>query len=104
MRAGLVRHYAARHGLWQLDPRIAYLTGDSVPEGVRGFRILEQIKYSEKLLKQTLSKRDCGVAEILVRGVDVDPAVAASTAQAEGLACAERRDRADRTIGVGLHL
>ncbi|PBJ00867.1 hypothetical protein BKP42_10190 [Rhodococcus erythropolis] len=75
VRAGLVRHYAARHGLWQLDPRIAYLTGDSVPEGVRGFRILEQIKYSEKLLKQTLSKRDCGVAEILVRGVDVDPAV-----------------------------
>ena len=75
VRAGLVRHYAARHGLWQLDPRIAYLTGDSVPEGVRGFRILEQIKYSEKLLKQTRSKRDCGVAEILVRGVDVDPAV-----------------------------
>ena len=75
VRAGLVRHYAARHGLWQLDPRIAYLTGNSVPEGVRGFRILEQIKYSEKLLKQTLSKRDCGVVEILVRGVDVDPAV-----------------------------
>ena len=28
VRAGLVRHYAARHGLGQLDPRIAYLTGD----------------------------------------------------------------------------
>ncbi|MEV5650614.1 hypothetical protein AB0L57_20400, partial [Nocardia sp. NPDC052254] len=26
---------------WQLDPRIAYLTGDSVPAGVRGFRILD---------------------------------------------------------------
>ena len=25
VRAGLVRHYGARHGLWQLDPDIAYL-------------------------------------------------------------------------------
>jgi hypothetical protein len=75
VRAGLVRHYAARHGLWQLDPRIAYLTGDSVPAGVRGFRILEQVKYSEKSLRQELARHDCGAAEILVRGVDVDPAV-----------------------------
>ena len=75
VRAGLVRHYAARHGLWQLDPRIAYLTGNSVPDGVRGFRILVQLKYSEKALKQELARLDCGVAEILVRGLDVDPAV-----------------------------
>ncbi|TQF73313.1 class I SAM-dependent methyltransferase [Rhodococcus spelaei] len=75
VRAGLVRHYAARHGLWQLDPRIAYLTGDAVPAGVRGFRIVEQFKYTEKALRQELARLDCGVAEILVRGVDVDPAV-----------------------------
>lgn len=75
VRAGLVRHYAARHGLWQLDPRIAYLTGDTVPDGMRGFRILVQLKYSEKALRQELARLDCGVAEILVRGVDVDPAV-----------------------------
>lgn len=75
VRAGLVRHYAARHGLWQLDPRIAYLTGDVVPDGVRGFRILEQIKFSEKALRQELGRRDCGAVEILVRGVDLDPAV-----------------------------
>ncbi|KAA0024180.1 THUMP-like domain-containing protein [Antrihabitans cavernicola] len=74
VRAGLVRHYGARHGLWQLDPRIAYLTGDRVPDGVRGFRILEQLKYTEKLVRQELARRDCGSLEILVRGVDVDPA------------------------------
>ncbi|MFD4294380.1 class I SAM-dependent methyltransferase [Rhodococcus sp. NPDC058532] len=74
VRAGLVRHYAARHGLWQLDPRIAYLTGDAVPAGVRGFRVLERLKYSEKALRQELARHDCGVVEILVRGVDVDPA------------------------------
>ncbi|MGL4306004.1 MAG: THUMP-like domain-containing protein [Mycobacteriaceae bacterium] len=75
VRAGLVRHYAARHGLWQLDPRIAYLTGDAVPRGVRGFRILERLKYSEKTLKAELKRMDCGVVEILVRGIDVDPAI-----------------------------
>ncbi|NLU82047.1 class I SAM-dependent methyltransferase [Rhodococcus sp. HNM0569] len=75
VRAGLVRHFAARHGLWQLDPRIAYLTGDRVPEGMRGFRVLDRIKFSEKALRQELTRRDCGSVEILVRGVDVDPAV-----------------------------
>ncbi|MEE2033168.1 THUMP-like domain-containing protein [Rhodococcus chondri] len=75
VRAGLVRHYAAAHGLWQLDPRIAYLTGDAVPDGVRGFRILDRFKYAEKSLKQALARHDCGAVEILVRGVDVDPAL-----------------------------
>ncbi|OZC44699.1 SAM-dependent methyltransferase [Rhodococcus sp. RS1C4] len=75
VRAGLVRHYGARHGLWQLDPRIAYLTGNAVPEGVNGFRILDRIKYSEKSLRQALAAHGCGSVEILVRGVDVDPAV-----------------------------
>ncbi len=75
VRSGLVRHYASRHGLWQLDPRIAYLTGNSVPHGVNGFRILERIKYSEKSLRQALAAHRCGSVEILVRGVDVDPAL-----------------------------
>ncbi len=33
VRAGLVRHYGARHGLWQLDPDIAYLSGDRLRPG-----------------------------------------------------------------------
>jgi hypothetical protein len=73
VRAGLVRHYAARHGLWQLDPDIAYLSGDRLPEHVRGFEVLEQLNYSERRLRQALSARDVGAVEILVRGVDVDP-------------------------------
>lgn len=73
VRAGLVRHYAAAHGLWQLDPRIAYLTGDAVPTGVRGHRILEHVRFAEKPLRQLLRAWDCGALEILVRGVDVDP-------------------------------
>ncbi|MEV0711727.1 class I SAM-dependent methyltransferase [Nocardia aurea] len=73
VRAGLVRHYAARYGLWQLDPRIAYLTGDSVPAGMRGFRVIDRMELREKTLRKELVRRDCGALEILVRGVDVDP-------------------------------
>ncbi|WP_327150256.1 class I SAM-dependent methyltransferase [Nocardia sp. NBC_01329] len=75
VRAGLVRHYGARHGLWQLDPRIAYLTGDRLPDGVRGFRILDRCVLREKVLRAELRRRDCGRLEILVRGVDIDPDV-----------------------------
>ncbi|MEZ0366549.1 class I SAM-dependent methyltransferase [Mycobacterium sp. pUA109] len=73
VRAGLVRHYGARHGLWQLDPDIAYLSGDRLPAGVRGFEVLERLPYSEKGLRGALAAADCGALEILVRGVDVDP-------------------------------
>ncbi|MBA0125040.1 class I SAM-dependent methyltransferase [Haloechinothrix sp. YIM 98757] len=73
VRAGLVRQYAARHGLGQLDHRIAYLTGDAPPPGVRAFRVLEHGKYSEKALRAALRSRQVGRVEILVRGLDVDP-------------------------------
>lgn len=73
VRAGLVRHYGARHGLWQLDPDIAYLSGDSLPPGVRGFQVLEQLEFDERRLRHALSALDCGALEILVRGVQVDP-------------------------------
>ncbi|MGV0409815.1 THUMP-like domain-containing protein [Corynebacterium resistens] len=73
VRAGLVKHYAAVHGLWQLDHRIAYVTGDVVPAGERGFRILEEVPT--KKLRGALAARGVGKLEILVRGVDVDPDV-----------------------------
>jgi hypothetical protein len=73
VRAGLVRHYAARHALWQLDPDIAYLSGDRLPPGVRGFEVLEQLVFDERRLRQALSALDCGTLEILVRGVRIDP-------------------------------
>lgn len=73
VRAGLVRHYGARHHLWQIDPEIAYLTGDELPPGVRGFEVLEAVPFHERHLRQALSARRVGAVEILVRGVDVDP-------------------------------
>lgn len=73
VRAGLVRHYGARHGLWQLDERIAYLTGDRPPPGIRAFRILHHGPYQEKSLRALLKEHEVGRLEILVRGLDVDP-------------------------------
>ncbi|BBX48856.1 class I SAM-dependent methyltransferase [Mycobacterium cookii] len=73
VRAGLVRHFAARYGLWQLDPHIAYLSGDELPSGLRGFEVLDQLGFDERRLRQALGALDCGSLEILVRGVDVDP-------------------------------
>jgi THUMP domain-containing protein len=73
VRAGLVRQYAATLGFGQLDERIAYLTGDEKPVGVRAFRVLESGHYTEKSLRQTLRRRGVGRLEILVRGLDVDP-------------------------------
>jgi hypothetical protein len=73
VRAGLVRHYGARHGLWQLDERIAYLTGDTPPPGGRAFRVLEHGPYNEKNLRALLRKHDVGRLEILIRGLDIDP-------------------------------
>ena len=73
VRAGLVRHFAAKHGLWQLDERIAHLTGDEIPTGESGFEVIEQVGL--KQVRKALAAHDCGSAEILVRGVDVNPDV-----------------------------
>ena len=75
VRAGLVRHWARRHGLRQLDPRIAHLTGPRVPDGYTGFEVLEKCRLDRKQLRRVLRQRDCGSLEILVRGVDTDPDV-----------------------------
>lgn len=71
VRAGLVRHYAVREGLWMLDERIAYLTGDRIPAGRTGFGFIERVPL--KKLRSALVAHGAGSLEILVRGVDVDP-------------------------------
>ena len=84
VRAGLVRHYAARHRLWQLDPEIAYLTGDELPSGVRGFEVLDELAFQEKRLRQALVAHGASAVEILVRGVDVDPDALRSRLKVKG--------------------
>lgn len=73
VRAHLVRHYAARHGLWLLDPHLAYLTGPAVPAGVRGFRILDQAPYRERTVAGWARRDGVGTLEIKQRGTPVVP-------------------------------
>ena len=75
VRAGLVRHWARRHGLRQLDSRIAHLTGARIPAGYSGFEVLRRCRLDRRELRRVLRDLDCGSLEILVRGVDVDPDV-----------------------------
>lgn len=71
VRAGLVRQWAARHGLSMLDEHIAFTTGEQLPAGYSGFEFIEAVPL--RALKKTLAGHGAGAAEILVRGVDVDP-------------------------------
>lgn len=89
VRAGLVTQYAAALGWWRLDPHIAYLSGDTVPEpadmvpGQRVFEVVDTVplkKLKAALVSATAgpsapgtSGRGATSLEILVRGADVDP-------------------------------
>jgi hypothetical protein len=71
--AGLVRHYAARHGLWQLDPTSPTCPAIDFPTTCADSRSSRRLNYSERRLRQALSARDIGAVEILIRGIGVDP-------------------------------
>ncbi|WP_029135724.1 THUMP-like domain-containing protein [Nakamurella lactea] len=73
VRAHLVRHYAARHGLHQLDPHLAYLTGTAPPAGTRAFRVLDVAPYAEKTVAQWVRRDGVGTLEIKQRGTPVIP-------------------------------
>jgi len=73
VRAHLVRHYAVRHGLWMLDPHLAYLTGPALPAGIRGFRILDRAPYRERTVAQWARRDGIGTLEIKQRGTPIVP-------------------------------
>jgi hypothetical protein len=75
IRAGLVGQVGALLGLWQLDPHIAYLSGDEeVPSPlVQGFEIEEKIAFGLKPIRQRLRELNVGTLEIKKRGLALDP-------------------------------
>ena len=83
------------HGLWRLDPQIAYLSGDDTHGQRRGWRVIERIGFSEKDLKRRLAELDSGTVEIIVRGVDLDPDRCVAT-RAQGVPIAGSRDHPHR--------
>lgn len=73
VRAHLVRHYAARHGLTQLDPHLAYLAGPVPPAGVRSFRVLDAAPYTLATVSGWIRRDGAGAVEIKQRGTPVVP-------------------------------
>jgi SAM-dependent methyltransferase len=77
VRAHLVAHLATRFGLAQLDPEIAYLTGDAPPESLApyaaGFAVLDAFPFSLKELNRRLRAAGVGRVVIKKRGLPIEP-------------------------------
>lgn len=75
VRAHLFGVLASGQGLWQIDPRIAYLSGnDSIRHPLlKTYRILRQLPYDMKAIKEFLRKEEVGRLEVKKRGVNLIP-------------------------------
>ena len=104
VRAGLVRQYGARHGLWRVDEHLAYLTGDAPPPGIRAFRVLEHGRYSEKTLRTTLRRRERGARRDPRARARRRPERPAAPPQARRRAGGHRRPRPPRDGAGGVRV
>jgi hypothetical protein len=75
LRAGLVRRLATQLGAAQLDPDIAYLTGDRPVEApfARRWKVEAWFPFSLKRLRQALRERSVNRVVVKKRGSPLDP-------------------------------
>jgi hypothetical protein len=75
VRAHLFGVLAARHRLWPLDPRIAYLTGNAAVRDplLKAYRIERELPFDPKAIKAFLRQAEVGRLEIKKRGVNLIP-------------------------------
>ncbi|MEO7427428.1 MAG: class I SAM-dependent methyltransferase [Fibrobacteria bacterium] len=75
VRAHLFGVLAARLRLWQIDPRIAYLTGTELVRHplLKAYKIERELPYDNKAIKEFLRKEEVGRLEIKKRGVNLIP-------------------------------
>lgn len=75
IRAGAVGDVAVRLGLWQLDPTVAYLSGEPIPATpfVRGWPILDHFPFDLRALNRRLRALDGEVVAVKKRGSPLDP-------------------------------
>lgn len=77
IRAGLVTAVCARVDGWLLDPRIGYVSSDSLVDTplASAYEVVSQLPYQEKALRAWVREGRIGTLEIKKRGIDLDPAV-----------------------------
>ncbi len=75
IRSHLFGVIAQREGLWQLDGRLAYLSGDRKVESplLKRYRMIRVLPCDDAILRRELSPHEIGILEIKKRGLDVDP-------------------------------
>ena len=75
VRAHLFGVLAARHRLWPLDSRIAYLTGNDLVRDplLKAYRIERELPFDPKAIKAFLRQAEVGRLEIKKRGVNLIP-------------------------------
>jgi hypothetical protein len=75
VRAHLFGVLAARLKLWQIDPRIAYLSGNDAVRHplLKAYRVERVLPYDNKAIKEFLRKEEVGRLEIKKRGVNLIP-------------------------------
>jgi SAM-dependent methyltransferase len=75
IRAGAVGDLAVRLGLWQIDPEIAYLSGDELISTpfARAWRILEHHPFDLKHLNRRLRAMQAQVVAVKKRGSPIEP-------------------------------
>jgi hypothetical protein len=90
VRAGLVTAVAEAVDGWLLDPRIAYVSGDTpvATPLASAYEVVEELPYKEKALRSWVRAQDIGTLEIKKRGVDFDPAVLRKKLSPKGSASA----------------
>ena len=89
IRAGLVKELADRVDARLISERIAYLSGDQLPDSdlapfVRSWRVSEVLPLSLKSLKARVRERDIGRLDIHKRGVPVAPEIVRSAVRPSG--------------------
>ena len=75
VRSHLFGVLASRLRLWQIDPRIAYLSGNDLVRDplLKAYRVIRELPYDNKAIKEFLRKEEVGRLEIKKRGVNLIP-------------------------------
>ena len=75
IRAHLFGVIARREGLWQLDARLAYLSGEKKVESplLKRYRVLRILPCDEAQLRREIALAEVGILEIKKRGLDIVP-------------------------------
>lgn len=76
IRSHLFTALAEQASLWTLDPRIAYLTGDKLPDNLTGFdafEIIDQVPLATRKVQEMLRRHGIGQLTLKKRGVEVVP-------------------------------